>query len=69
MVPVEDPRLGKPKLWLYNLVQGTASPFTFGDSSDNYPAWSADGKKVAYASNRTGQEDIYLKSVSGESSE
>jgi hypothetical protein len=37
MVPVEDSRQRKLKLWLYDLIQGTASPFTFGDSSDNYP--------------------------------
>ena len=69
MVPVEDSRQRKLKLWLYDLIQGTASPFTFGDSSDNYPAWSPDGKKVAYASQRIGQEDIYVKSVGGDSSE
>lgn len=69
MVPVEDSRQRKLKLWLYDLIQGTASPFTFGDSSDNFPAWSPDSKKVAYASQRTGQEDIYVKSVGGDSSE
>ena len=69
MAPVLDPRQGKFKLWLYDLNQDTASPFTFGDSSDTYPAWSPDGKRIAYASNRKGQEDIYVKSVGGDSSE
>jgi len=62
---VTDPRQGKLKLWLYDLNQGTASPFTFGDSNDQYPAWSPDSKQIAYSSNRTGQEDIYIKPVGG----
>lgn len=62
---VTDPRQGKFKLWLYDLNQGTASPFTFGDSNDQYPAWSPDSQQVAYSSNRTGQEDIYIKPVGG----
>ena len=62
---VTDLRRGNLKLWLYDLNQGTASPFTFGDSNDQYPAWSSDSKQVAYSSNRTGQEDIYIKPVGG----
>ena len=62
---VTDPRQGKYKLWLYDLNQGTVSPFTFGDSNDQYPAWSPDSKQIAYSSNRTGQEDIYTKPVGG----
>ena len=69
MAPVMDPRQGKFKLWLYDLTQGTQSPFTFGDNDDQYPAWSPDSKTVAYASNRKGQEDIYVKSAEGDSGE
>jgi Tol biopolymer transport system component len=66
---VTDPRQGKLKLWLYDLNQGTASPFTFGAGTDQYPAWSPDSKQVAFSSDRAGQEDIYVKPVGGGSQE
>jgi Tol biopolymer transport system component len=65
-----SPRQKNQKLWLYDLNQGTASPFTFGEGDDLYPAWSPDGQQVAFASTRGGsQEDIYVKPVGGGSSE
>jgi eukaryotic-like serine/threonine-protein kinase len=66
---VTDPRQGRLKLWLYDLNRGTASPFTFGDGTEQYPAWSPDSKQVAFSSTRAGQEDIYVKPVSGGSQE
>jgi Tol biopolymer transport system component len=69
MANVTDPRQGRLKLWLYDLNRGTASPFTFGDGSEQYPAWSPDSKQVAFSSTRAGQEDIYVKPVSGGSQE
>ncbi len=69
MVTVTDPRQGRQKLWLYDLIRGTTSPFTFGDGNDQYPAWSPDGRQVAFSSTRNGQEDIYVKGVAGGSQE
>ena len=70
MVTVVPPGQKNQKLWLYDLNQGTASPFTFGEGDDLYPAWSPDGQQVAFASTRGGnQEDIYVKPVGGGSSE
>lgn len=66
---VTDPRQGRLKLWLYDLNRGTESPFTFGDGSEQYPAWSPDSKQVAFSSTRAGQEDIYVKPVGGGSQE
>jgi eukaryotic-like serine/threonine-protein kinase len=69
MVTVTDPRQNRQKLWLYDMGQGTATPFTFGEGNDQYPAWSPDSQQVAFSSNRGGQEDIYVKGVSGGSQE
>jgi Tol biopolymer transport system component len=70
MVSVLPPGQKNQKLWLYDLNQGTASPFTFGEGDDLYPAWSPDGQQVAFASTRGGtQEDIYVKPVGGGSGE
>ena len=69
MATVTDPRQGKLKLWLYDLNLGTASPFTFGAGTDQYPAWSPDSRQVAFSSDRAGQEDIYVKPVGGGSQE
>ena len=70
MVTVAGPGQKNQKLWLYDLDSGTASPFTFGEGDDLYPAWSPDSQQVAFASNRNGsQEDIYVKPVGGGSGE
>ena len=47
---VTDPRQGKQKLWLYDLTRGTATPFTFGEGNDLYPAWSPDSQQLVFAS-------------------
>ena len=62
---VTDPRQNRLKLWLYDLVHGTTSPFTLGDGDDQYPAWSPDSKQVAFTSTRNGHEQIFVKPVGG----
>ena len=69
MVNVTDLRLGNQKLWLYDLAQGTSAPFSFGEGTEQYPAWSPDNRQVAFSSTRNGQEDIYIKGVAGGSQE
>jgi eukaryotic-like serine/threonine-protein kinase len=70
MVTMLQPGQKNQKLWLYDLNRGTATPFTFGEGDDSYPAWSPDSQQVAFASTRGGrQEDIYVKPVGGGSSE
>jgi eukaryotic-like serine/threonine-protein kinase len=69
MVSVTDPRHGKKKLWLYDLSSGTSSPFTFGDATDQYPAWSPDSRQAAFSSTRQGKEEIFIKPISGGSDE
>jgi Tol biopolymer transport system component/tRNA A-37 threonylcarbamoyl transferase component Bud32 len=64
-----DPRQNRLKLWLYDLVHGTSTPFTLGEGDDQYPAWSPDSQQIAFTSARNGHEEIYVKPVGGGSRE
>ncbi len=63
--------LGVSSIWLRDLARGTASRFTFGPTSSQFPVWSPDGRSVAYwrptvetyqkAVSGTGQEELLYK--------
>ncbi|MFA9421862.1 MAG: TolB family protein, partial [Gammaproteobacteria bacterium] len=38
---------------------------TFEGSSNRSPLWSPDGSRIAFASNRAGQWNLFVKPVSG----
>ena len=46
-------------LWLHDFSRGTTTRFTFGTGLVQYPVWSPDASRIAYASERGGQ--IYQK--------
>jgi Tol biopolymer transport system component len=56
-------------IWLFDLDRPVPSRFTFGPSTNYYPAWSPDGSRIAFASDRFGPEDIFVKSVDGAAEE
>src|SRR5439155_1176868 len=53
-----DP-MGTWDVWTIDLARGIPSRFTFDPSADWYPVWSPDGGRIAFASNRTGNYDLY----------
>ncbi len=58
---------GHSHLFYYIPLQLSLTRLTYGDWDDTTPALSPDGKKVAFASNRDGQWDLYiLELASGE---
>jgi eukaryotic-like serine/threonine-protein kinase len=57
------------ELWIYDVERNTKSQFTFGESANAVPVWSPDGKSIAFASDRNGHVDLYIKSVLGSDSE
>lgn len=38
---------------------------TFNPADDRYPAWSPDGSKIAFTSNRDGNQEIYVMDIDG----
>ncbi len=52
-------------IWIFDLMQGTASRFTFDAATDTAPIWSPDGTRILFSSNRTGTFDLYQKNSGG----
>jgi Tol biopolymer transport system component len=78
---LSTPRLspdGK-RVAVYRVVQGSAdvwlldgarmTRFTLNPALDRFPAWSPDGSRIAFDSNRKGQRNLYVKVTSGASGE
>jgi Tol biopolymer transport system component len=52
-------------LWMIDLVQGKSTRFSQGSQSrmGGAPAWSPDGRRIAFSSNRAGRTHIYQRFV------
>ena len=53
---------------MYSLLLGRMVAFPVSGGTNLSPAWSADGKTIAYSSSRSGDPEIYLTDVNGSSS-
>ena len=62
---VITPRDGMRDLWLVDLERGTAQTFTDQEGWEDTPAWSPDGKQVAFAADWNGPPNLYVKDVGG----
>ena len=56
-------------IWIMDVARGTSTRFTFDPARDDFPAWSPDGKNIAFSSNRNGQMDLYIKPADGSGEE
>jgi len=52
-------------VWMLDLVRNTVSRLSFGKGEEGSPVFSPDGTRVAYASDRNGKADIFVKAASG----
>ena len=56
-------------IWILAFSRGALTRLTFGPTSNVYPAWSPDGKWIAYSSQREGRFNIYRKPSDGSGNE
>jgi len=54
-----------PQIFLSHLYQGTVDPFTTQANTNYLPAFSPDGRRVAFMSGRDGNTEIYAQNVDG----
>jgi eukaryotic-like serine/threonine-protein kinase len=52
-------------IWVHDLARNTDSRLTSGTGSNGNPAWSLDGSKIAFESNRGGTTNVYQKAANG----
>ena len=52
-------------LWMAAADGSGAYQFTYGDKSSTNPAWSPDGKWIAFTSTRSGKSNVWLIAASG----
>jgi Tol biopolymer transport system component len=50
-------------LWLVDLSRGTAAPLTNTPGRSDSPAWSPDGRRIAFAADREGPQHIFIKEI------
>ncbi len=63
-VAITDPRTNFRDLWLVD-SRGGMLQLTDDPKDDLNPAWSPDGAKIAFTSERKGVRDVYVQSASG----
>jgi dipeptidyl aminopeptidase/acylaminoacyl peptidase len=68
-VEVVEPRLGTSDIWIYQLSRGIPIRLTTDLNDEQYPAWSPDGRRIMFGSDRgTGVDassDFFAKSSDG----
>jgi len=62
---IQDPQTGNFDVWVRDLKRAVTTRLTFDPGNDNDPAWSPDGKKIAFDSTRGDSHGIYVKDASG----
>ena len=60
-------RLGDEELdlWVYDLARATLTRLTFEPTNDSTPIWTPDGRRLVFASSRTGQQNLYIQPADG----
>jgi Tol biopolymer transport system component len=53
------------QVWVYDLSRDTLTRLTFEGNTNSTPAWSADGKRIAFHSNRAGPANIFWQAADG----
>ncbi len=62
-VMVKSVSPSESSLWLVDLVRGAVSPLSTQPGRNDAPVWSRDGKRVVWASDRTGAQEFVVKNA------
>jgi dipeptidyl aminopeptidase/acylaminoacyl peptidase len=69
---VSEPPKGERRarhIWLYDKPSGAIRQFTYSAKAETSPRWSPDGKQLAFLSNRSEEQQLYvMRADSGEAS-
>jgi Tol biopolymer transport system component len=60
---------GNLDIWVRDLVGGGNTRLTFDPRRETFPVWSPDGKRIVYAAERGGRQDLYEKNADGSGEE
>ncbi|HEV2350980.1 MAG TPA: protein kinase [Terriglobia bacterium] len=58
-------RVGGYDIWITDLARDTRTRLTFNPATNTSPVWSPDGIEIAFSSNRSGINQIFVKSSNG----
>ena len=64
-VDVVDVRTGISDVWLQDVDRGVPRRFTYQETDEVNPIWSAGGKRIVFRSDREGPPDIHEKALEG----
>ena len=53
------------QVWVYDASRDTLTRLTFEGNVNNVPAWSPDGKRIAFQSNRAGPSNLFWQAADG----
>jgi Tol biopolymer transport system component len=69
-VTVTRPGDANPDIHVYHLLDGRSQPLTFHDAYEGHAAWTADGNRIVFDSNRRGvASDLHLIDANGQRAE
>jgi|TARA_B100000315_G_scaffold260853_1_gene326379 serine/threonine-protein kinase len=63
-VVISDENTGDD-IWIYSIARGALTPLTFDEASSMAPLWSPDSQQIVFASNRSGQYNVYRRAADG----
>ena len=64
-IVVTIPEGGMHHLWVYDIVRGSLTRLTYGDSDNVGSTWSPDGLRIAFLSRKEGKWTTVMKSADG----
>ena len=56
---------GAADIWIYDVTHPRRTRLTLDPGFDFQPAWSGDGKEIAFSSTRNGSNDVFIKPADG----